>query len=231
MPLLLAASLFLPPVELDHFLPSPGFLDWPPLLLGILLGLLLFPIFDLLFLARWLLATYLRERGVMGLPGRESSSASAVSTLCNRFGCASLSACPAWRLALLHARLLRVPLARGWSHRLLLPTLLCRQAVPRGRTQFLFLSPRAGLLVALLWPRSEASSCAGPSGQLLRDSGRHRLHLRSRLYLAFADFEGQPFDPPRVFHSFAPAAALCKRGSFLGDSILIGVPSGKLKNC
>ena len=62
-------------------------------------------------------------------------------------------------------------------------------------------------------------------GQQLGDSGRSRLNLKSRLYLIFADFAGQPLQPPRVVYSFSDAAVICKRGRDLGQSILIGTPS------
>ena len=62
-------------------------------------------------------------------------------------------------------------------------------------------------------------------GQQLGDSGRSRLNLKSRLYLIFADFSGQPCEPPRVVYSFAEVARICKRGRDLGQSILIGTPS------
>ena len=51
-------------------------------------------------------------------------------------------------------------------------------------------------------------------------SGRDRLNLASRLWIVVRDFEGVI-----VCKRFSDCAALCKRGSDLGDSICIGLPA------
>lgn len=56
-------------------------------------------------------------------------------------------------------------------------------------------------------------------------SGRDRLPQGSRLWLVARDFEGNTFNPPRVYTSFPQAKAITKRGSDLGASVLIGLPS------
>lgn len=53
-------------------------------------------------------------------------------------------------------------------------------------------------------------------------SGRDRLSLRSRLYIALADYHGSKFRAPRLYREFSQVAALCKRGPSLGQSIFVG---------
>ena len=56
-------------------------------------------------------------------------------------------------------------------------------------------------------------------------SGRDRLPQGSKLWLVLRSYEGEDFDPPRVYQSFAPAKAVTKRGADLGQAILVGLPS------
>ena len=56
-------------------------------------------------------------------------------------------------------------------------------------------------------------------------SGRDEIHLSSRLWIVARSFEGQCFRPLRVFRRFGDCKLLVKRGSDLGSSVFIGVPS------
>lgn len=56
-------------------------------------------------------------------------------------------------------------------------------------------------------------------------SGRDLNPLASRLWLVARGIDGQLFDPPRVFRTWSSAKALVKRGSEVGDSVFIGLPS------
>ena len=55
-------------------------------------------------------------------------------------------------------------------------------------------------------------------------SGRDRLPQGSRLWLVLRDHEGNTLRPPRVYTAL-PAKAITKRGSDLGASVLVGLPS------
>lgn len=59
-------------------------------------------------------------------------------------------------------------------------------------------------------------------GRRTGSSGRDRLQLRSRLYVALADYQGRRLPKPQVFREFASLAALCKRGPSVGDSVFVG---------
>ena len=63
------------------------------------------------------------------------------------------------------------------------------------------------------------------SGDHRGSSGRDLNPLASRLWLVAKDINGQIFDPPRVFRSWSGAKALVKRGSEVGDSVFVGLPS------
>jgi hypothetical protein len=43
--------------------------------------------------------------------------------------------------------------------------------------------------------------------------------------VVFKDFQGNEFNPAKVFEKFSSAAPLVKRGQELGDSLIIGMPS------
>ena len=57
-------------------------------------------------------------------------------------------------------------------------------------------------------------------------SGRDEIHLSSRLWLVARSYGGQCFRPLRVFR-FIDCKSLVKRGSDLGSSVFIGIPSEK----
>ena len=71
------------------------------------------------------------------------------------------------------------------------------------------------------------------SGEHLQPSGRARLNLRSRIYLAFADFEGRPLQPPHRSFAIILRPLLCASvAPFWGVLSSLGsLVCGKQKNC
>lgn len=65
----------------------------------------------------------------------------------------------------------------------------------------------------------------GADGVHRGTSGRDRLKLANRCYLVIKDFGGRTLSHPLFFESFQEVRELCKRGSDLGDSLFIGLPS------
>ena len=63
------------------------------------------------------------------------------------------------------------------------------------------------------------------SGQHRGASGRERLPQGSHFWIVCRSYDGSNFSPPRVYSTFQPVKELCKRGSDLGSSVLIGLPS------
>ena len=83
-------------------------------------------------------------------------------------------------------------------------------------------------------PRSERDSACREiglwllrslSGEHRGSSGRDRLPQGSRFWLVLRDYEGNTLQPPRVYTSYPPVKALTKRGSSLGSSVLVGLPT------
>ena len=83
-------------------------------------------------------------------------------------------------------------------------------------------------------PRSERDSACREiglwllrslSGEHRGSSGRDRLPQGSRFWLVLRDYEGNALKPPRVYTSYPPVKALTKRGSSLGSSVLVGLPT------
>lgn len=62
-------------------------------------------------------------------------------------------------------------------------------------------------------------------GEHRGSSGRDENALSSNLWLVFRTFEGKVLDPVRVCKSFAQAKVLVMRGSDLGPSVFVGLPS------
>ena len=56
-------------------------------------------------------------------------------------------------------------------------------------------------------------------------SGRDRIPLASRFYIIVRDFTGHVFSPVKVVRSWSSCQRLVKRGSDIGESIFVGVPS------
>ncbi|CAE7253013.1 unnamed protein product [Symbiodinium sp. CCMP2592] len=56
-------------------------------------------------------------------------------------------------------------------------------------------------------------------------SGRDRIAQASKYWLVFRGFEGENFDPPRAFTSFAKAKEVCKRQADCGQSVFVGLPA------
>ena len=56
-------------------------------------------------------------------------------------------------------------------------------------------------------------------------SGRDRLVLSSRVWLVIRDFDGRVLEPARLYHRFSDCRSVVKRGSDLGLSIFVGLPS------
>ncbi len=82
------------------------------------------------------------------------------------------------------------------------------------------------------WPERE-SICTGIGQWVLRcladrprgASGRDRLVLSSRVWLVIRDYEGRVLEPARLYHRFSDCRSVVKRGSDLGLSIFVGLPS------
>ena len=91
---------------------------------------------------------------------------------------------------------------------------------------------RASEAVVSSWARRE-EICDGIAAWVQRSlrgdhrgtSGRDQIPLGNRVWLVFRDIAGTEFRPVRVYHTFAEAKALVKRGSDSGDSIYVGLPS------
>lgn len=60
------------------------------------------------------------------------------------------------------------------------------------------------------------------SGEHRLSSGRDRINLPSRVWVVARDFEGNSFNPPRIYRQFASCRPLVKRGSDLGQSVFVG---------
>ena len=56
-------------------------------------------------------------------------------------------------------------------------------------------------------------------------SGRDRNPLASRVWLVIRDYDGILYDPPLYFKAFHLAKPYVKRGTCVGDSIFIGLPT------
>ena len=84
-----------------------------------------------------------------------------------------------------------------------------------------------------LTPRSRGAACrevglflrSATDGAHRGPSGRERLPGGSRYWIVTRDYDGELLDPVGVFTRFADCKALVKRGSDLGASVCIGVPS------
>ena len=63
------------------------------------------------------------------------------------------------------------------------------------------------------------------SGGHRGSSGRDQIRLASRVWIVAQDYYGERVDPVGVFHSFAAARPAVKRGSDLGASVFVGLPS------
>lgn len=59
------------------------------------------------------------------------------------------------------------------------------------------------------------------------ESGRSRIPAGSRFWIVIRDFEGKRFNPVRVFSRWSGAQAIVKRGSEVGQSLFVGLPSRK----
>ena len=62
------------------------------------------------------------------------------------------------------------------------------------------------------------------AGRYTGTSGRDRLQLRSRLYVALVDYHGVRFPKPKIYRDFdfSSLAAACKRGPSVGQSVFVG---------
>ena len=87
---------------------------------------------------------------------------------------------------------------------------------------------------ALPLPRSERDNACREiglwitralSGNYRGASGPDRIPQASKYWLVFRGFDGETFEPPRAFTSFANAKAVCKRQADCGQSVFIGLPS------
>lgn len=57
------------------------------------------------------------------------------------------------------------------------------------------------------------------------ESGRSRLPIGSKYWLVIRSYEGDEFNPVRVYGQWSSAKVLTKRGDHLGQSVFIGLPS------
>lgn len=86
---------------------------------------------------------------------------------------------------------------------------------------------------AALTPRSRGAACReiglflrrAADGQHRGPSGRERLPGGSRFWVVVKDYTGDTFSPVRVYHRFGDCKDLVKRGTDLGNSVCIGLPS------
>ena len=63
------------------------------------------------------------------------------------------------------------------------------------------------------------------SGQPRGSSGRDRLRLQNRCYLVISDYSGHQLSVPKFLTSFQEVRQLCKRGSDVGSSVFVGLPT------
>ena len=70
------------------------------------------------------------------------------------------------------------------------------------------------------------------SGVSRGPSGREQIPQASRLfYLVFRDTEGNNYNPPKVFQTWAAAKPLCRLGGELAaDAVFVGLPSTKAES-
>lgn len=59
-------------------------------------------------------------------------------------------------------------------------------------------------------------------GDFRGSSGRDRLRLPSRHYVVAKSFEGEVFEPVRIFDSFTQVRAVCKRDFSCGQAVFLG---------
>jgi hypothetical protein len=57
------------------------------------------------------------------------------------------------------------------------------------------------------------------------NSGRERNNLASRFWIVCRGIDGETYNPPKIFRTWRAACALVKRGSAVGDSVFVGLPS------
>lgn len=57
------------------------------------------------------------------------------------------------------------------------------------------------------------------------ESGRSRLPLASRFWIVVRGFDGEVYNPVRAFSRWSGAKPLVKRGSEVGESVFVGLPS------
>jgi hypothetical protein len=65
--------------------------------------------------------------------------------------------------------------------------------------------------------------CLG--GDYRGSSGRDRIHLPSKIWLVFKDYEGLEYRPVRVCRTWAACKELVKKAGSAGDSVFVGLPS------
>ena len=63
------------------------------------------------------------------------------------------------------------------------------------------------------------------NGQHRGTSNRDQIPLASRIWVVARNFEGEDLNPVQVFSTFSACREVVKRGSELGDSVFIGLPS------
>ena len=82
-------------------------------------------------------------------------------------------------------------------------------------------------------PRARAAACReiglflrrAKNGEHRGASGRDRLPGASRYWVVVRNFSGEELHPVGIFSRFSDCKSLVKRGSDLGDSVCIGLPS------
>lgn len=82
------------------------------------------------------------------------------------------------------------------------------------------------------WPEREAIArevgaflAKALRGDHRGNSGRERNNLASRFWIVCRGIDGETYNPPKIFRTWRSACALVKRGSAVGDSVFVGLPS------
>lgn len=94
---------------------------------------------------------------------------------------------------------------------------------------------RTGARCVLTWAQREAICdqialfvVRALAGQQHGSSGRDQINLASRVWLVFRDYDGNSFNPVRVYRLFGRCSSLVKKGPHdLGQSVFVGLPSDR----
>ena len=62
-------------------------------------------------------------------------------------------------------------------------------------------------------------------GEHRGNSGRERNQLASRFWIVCRSIDGELYNPPKIYRTWRAVCELVKRGTEVGDSIFVGLPS------